>query len=124
MEKEFEDYWRDHKDTLILHAPKALLQERQRNTKMNTPSDWLLFILPIIVMLGFYDSHFIENNVVNGIVTVVLGIIAFAVSELLKPYVTKKRSLEEIDEDIKQYFYAVYQEKGLAHIKQLLAVSR
>ncbi len=124
MEKEFEDYWRDHKDTLILHAPKALLQERQRNTKMNTPGDWLLFILPIIVMLGFYDSHFIENNVVNGIVTVVLGIIAFAVSELLKPYVTKKRSLEEIDEDIKQYFYAVYQEKGLAHIEQLLAVSR
>ena len=124
MEKEFEDYWRDHKNTLILHAPKALLQERQRNTKMNTPGDWLLFILPIIVMLGFYDSHFIENNVVNGIVTVVLGIIAFAVSELLKPYVTKKRSLEEIDEDIKQYFYAVYQEKGLAHIEQLLAVSR
>lgn len=124
MEKEFEDYWRDHKDTLILHAPKALLQERQRNTKMNTPGDWLLFILPIIVMLGFFDSHFIENNVVNGIVTVVLGIIAFAVSELLKPYVTKKRSLEEIDEDIKQYFYAVYQEKGLAHIEQLLAVSR
>lgn len=124
MEKEFEDYWRDHKDTLILHAPKALLQERQRNTKMNTPGDWLLFILPIIVMLGFYDSHFIENNVVNGIVTVVLGIIAFAVSELLKPYVTKKRSLEEIDEDIKQYFYAVYQEKGLAHIEQLLAVIR
>lgn len=124
MEKEFEDYWRDHKDTLILHAPKALLQERQRNTKMNTPGDWLLFILPIIVMLGFFDSHFIENNVVNGIVTVVLGIIAFAVSELLKPYVTKKRSLEEIDEDIKQYFYAVYQEKGLAHIEQLLAVIR
>lgn len=124
MEKEFEDYWRDHKDTLILHAPKALLQERQRNTKMNPPGDWLLFILPIIVMLGFFDSHFIENNVVNGIVTVVLGIIAFAVSELLKPYVTKKRSLEEIDEDIKQYFYAVYQEKGLAHIEQLLAVSR
>lgn len=119
MEKEFEDYWRDHRDRLILHAPKALQQERQRNTKMNTPGDWLLFLLPILVMVGFYDSHFVQNTIVNIIVTVVLGIIAFAVAEMLKPYVTKKRSLEEIDEDIKQYFHAVYQQKGLKHLDEL-----
>lgn len=119
MEKEFEDYWRDHRDSLILHAPQTLRQERDRNTKMNTPGDWLLFVLPIMVMLGFYDCHLIENTVINIIVTVVLGIVAFAVAEMLKPYVTKKRSIEEIDADIKQYFHAVYQQKGLSYLDEL-----
>jgi len=52
------------------------------------------------------------------VVTLVLGILVFAGSELFKPYVTRKRSLPEIDADIKEYFYHVYKEKGLKYIEE------
>lgn len=118
MEQEFEVYWAVHRTSLIERAPKALREERKNNTKMNTAGDWLLFILPIVVMIGFYDSHLIANRVVNLMVTLVLGILVFIGSELLKPYVTRKRSLPEIDADIKEYFYHVYKDKGLKYIEE------
>ena len=118
MEQEFEVYWAVHRTSRIERAPKALREERKNNTKMNTAGDWLLFILPIVVMIGFYDSHLIANKVVNLVVTLVLGILVFVGSELLKPYVTRKRSLPEIDADIKEYFYHVYKEKGLKYIEE------
>ena len=120
MEQEFEDYWESHRQLLINHAPKSLQEERKSYTKMNSAGDWLLFILPIMVMIGFYDQHLILNGLFNLVVTVVLGVLVFMGSEVLKPYVTRKRSLLEIDDDIKQYFYRVYKEKGLKFIQESL----
>ena len=88
---------------------------------MNSVGDWLLFSLPIMVMIIFYDQHFILNGLGNFVVTAVLGVLVFMGSELLKPYVTSKRSLLEIDDDIKQYYYRVYEEKGLKFIEESLS---
>lgn len=120
MEQEFEDYWKRHRQLLIKNAPTALYEERKSNTKMNTAGDWLLFILPIIVMAGFYDARVIANVIVNFVVTLVLGIIVFVSTELLKPYITSKRSLTEIDGDIKQYFCQMYKERGLTYLEKII----
>lgn len=87
---------------------------------MNTAGDWFLFILPIVVMVGFYDAHVIANVIVNFLITLVLGIIVFVGTEMLKPYITNKRSLTDIDNDIKQYFYRMYKEKGLTYIEKII----
>ena len=107
MEQEFEEYWESHRQLLINHAPKSLQEERKSNTKMNTAGD--------------YDQHLILNGLGNLVVTAVLGVLVFMGSELLKPYVTRKRSLLEIDDDIKQYYYRVYKEKGLKFIEESLS---
>jgi len=65
MEQEFEDYWKKCRQLLIKNAPTALYEERKNNTKMNTAGDWLLFILPIVVMVGFYDAHVIANVIIR-----------------------------------------------------------
>lgn len=120
MEQEFEDYWKKCRQLLIKNAPTALYEERKSNTKMNTAGDWFLFILPIVVMVGFYDAHVIANVIVNFLITLVLGIIVFVGTEMLKPYITNKRSLTDIDNDIKQYFYRMYKEKGLTFIEKII----
>ena len=50
MEKEFEDYWNKHQKRLILNAPKALRDEYFESTKLDSPIDWVCFILPDYAM--------------------------------------------------------------------------
>ena len=71
-------------------------------------------------MAGFYDARVLANVIVNFVVTLVLGIIVFVSTELLKPYITSKRSLTEIDGDIKQYFCQMYKEKGLTYLEKII----
>lgn len=49
MEKEFEDYWNKHQKRLILNAPKALRDEYIESTKLDSPIDWVCFILPVVL---------------------------------------------------------------------------
>ncbi len=113
MEKEFEDYWNMHRARLIRRCPTSLKDERQNSSKMNTAGDWLLFIVPVVAMILFINHGFIKNEMINLVVTLVIGIIIYVLSDMLKPYVTGKRNVVDIDKDIKRHFYQIYKEKGL-----------
>lgn len=119
--KEFEDYWKTHEAALLRVAPKVLRDERANNGKMNTAGDWLLFIIPIMAMVGFMNTDFIRKELIRFLVAMLIGIACFVFSVYIKPYVTGKRNIVDIDADIKDYFFAVYQREGLAGVKQLLA---
>lgn len=119
MEKEFENYWEHHQQALIQQAPQALKEERENTGKMNTAGDWFLFVIPIIAMVGFMNYGFFAKEMINLVVALVIGIVFFFLSMLLKPYVTGKRSVVDIDEDIKQYFYQIYQKQGLKGLESL-----
>ena len=84
MEKEFEDFWTAHSKQLIARAPKRWQEERTHSLGMNTLGDWLLWIVPV------------------GVV----------VCQMVRPYVTGKRSVAEIDKEIKQYYYEQYRRDG------------
>lgn len=119
MEKEFENYWKHHQQALIQRAPQALKKERENTGKMNTAGDWLLFVIPIIAMVCFMNYGLFAKEMVNFLVALVVGVIFFFLSMLLKPYVTGKRNVVDIDEDIKQHFYQIYQKQGLKGLEDL-----
>lgn len=119
--KEFEDYWKTHEAALLRVAPKVLRDERANNGKMNTAGDWLLFIIPIMAMVGFMNTDFIQKELLRFLVAMLIGIACFVFSVYIKPYVTGKRNIVDIDADIKDYFFAVYQREGLMGVKRLLA---
>jgi hypothetical protein len=119
MEKEFEDYWKRHQSELIQRAPQALKEERTNTGKMNTAGDWLLFAIPVIAMVGFMNYGFFAKEMLNFVVALVIGVVFFFLSMLLKPYVTGKRSVVDIDEDIKRHFYQIYQRQGLKGLENL-----
>ncbi len=49
-----------------------------------------------------------------------IGIACFVFSVYIKPYVTGKRNIVDIDADIKDYFFAIYQKEGVKGLKELL----
>lgn len=108
----FEEYWKKHKESLLLVAPKTLQEERKNSSKLNTVGDWVLFIACIALMIGVQDSNLIKNELLNFVVSVVVGVAAFGVATLIKPYVTGKRNVVDIDADAKEYFRHVYEENG------------
>ena len=113
MEKEFEDYWKKHRDSLFLAAPKTLQDEMNNTTKPRSAGDRLLYALPIIVMVAFTNAKVIDGEFLNFLAAMVLGVLATLLSVWLKPYVTGKRRATDIDADIKGYFYQIYQKRGL-----------
>ena len=56
MEKEFEEYWNKNQKRLILNAPKALRDEYIESTKLDSPIDWVCFILPVALGIGLLSS--------------------------------------------------------------------
>ncbi|MBM6992969.1 MAG: hypothetical protein I3J02_06885 [Prevotella sp.] len=119
MEKEFENYWKHHQRNLIERAPQSLNEERKNSGKMNTAGDWLLFALPVIAMSGFISLRLFSQELVNFLVSLAVGAAFFVLTMFIKPYVTGKRNIVDIDEDIKQHFYRIYQEKGLKGLETL-----
>lgn len=119
MEKEFEDYWKKHRNSLFLAAPKALKDEMKNTEKLNTAGDWLLYVIPILVMVAFVNAKVIERELLNFLVAVVLCILATLLSVWLKPYVTGKRRATAIDADVKAYFYEIYQKHGLGALEKM-----
>lgn len=113
-DKEFEDYWKIHRSRLVKQAPSWLAEERQRSLGMNTMGDWILLPLPIVAMLWLLGNPIVESEMLNFIIVLAVGVVVTVVCQMLKPYVTGKRSVSDIDNDIKQYFYQRYLEERKA----------
>lgn len=112
MEKEFEDYWKARQKHLIQNAPEHLAEERRNSSRMNTAGDWLLLAFPVVAMFIFMNQHFIQSELPNFLCGVVVCVVFAVIGELLKPYVTGKRRVGDIDKDIKQYYYEKYKRDG------------
>jgi|SRR3712207_3353868 len=112
MEKEFDTYWETHKTRLLQHAPVHLKEERENSGKLNTMGDWLLLAFPVVVVVVFWDVVPMGSELLNFVCSIACGALAYVLCELVKPYVTGKRSVGDIDNDIKQHYYKQYQATG------------
>lgn len=121
MEQAFEDYWKQYRASLIKAAPPALGEERRMLKKMNTPGDWILLVVPFAVMVWVPGLGIFNDLALNTVLAIVLGVVAAVLGELVKPYITGKRSYADVDADIKQHFYELYQKKGLAELDRVRA---
>lgn len=119
--KEFEAYWKAHTQSLIEAAPPTLREERKNNGKMNTTGDWLLFIVPFFVGIGFMNTHLIKAEMLNFVVGLVVVVLCYGLAMMVRPYVTGKRSIADIDADIKDHFLSVYEKEGTAGLEKARA---
>ena len=112
MEQEFENYWNLHRKQLIDAAPSKLTEERKRSLGLNTAADWLLIAFPVIVMVVLMDYDFVNSPIINFIIVLIIGVITLVLGQMISPYVTGKRRITDIDNDIKQYYYNKYKRTG------------
>ena len=113
MEKEFEDYWNKHQKRLILNAPKALRDEYIESTKLDSPIDWFCFILPVALGIGLQPVLNIQSEILSWAVVLLIVVVCFAVLQLVKPMLQKKKTTIQVIEQIKQYYYDRYKKYGL-----------
>ncbi|MED9983937.1 MAG: hypothetical protein U0K27_12800, partial [Segatella copri] len=113
MEKEFEDYWNKHQKRLILNAPKALRDEYIESTKLDSPIDWVCFILPVALGIGLQPILDIQSEILSWAVVLLIVVVCFAVMQLVKPMLQKKKSTIQVVKSIKAFYYEVYKKNGL-----------
>lgn len=118
--KEFEEYWKEHEQALLEAAPATLREERKDNGKMNTTGDWLLFIVPFFVGIGFLNAQIIKAEMANFIVSIIVVVVSYGIAMMIRPYVTGKRSIADIDADIKNHYLAVYEESGVDGLRKII----
>lgn len=110
MNKEFDIHWSTHKKRLMGASP--FHEEWNESKRMSTAGDWLLMAFPVIVFVAFVSSGLIKHELLNYVLGGVLCGIALVVSEFIKPYVTGKRSIGDIEKDAKEFYFKKYQETG------------
>lgn len=119
MEQEFEDYWKKHRTSLIALAPPQLKEELKNNTRMNTMGDFVIFVIPIAVLVGLSDANLFSPSWINWVVALVAGVLSFGLMDYLKPFITGKRRYTDIETDIKQHCYLIYRAKGLEGLEEM-----
>ena len=78
MEKEFEDYWLKHQKRLILKSPKNLREEYLESTRLDTPMDWVCFVLPIAVGIILQPRLNFESEILSwGVVLLVVVAVSY-----------------------------------------------
>lgn len=112
MEKEFENYWNIHQRHLILNAPENMRKEYMEAGRLDSPVDWACFILPVgagIViqpMLGF------ASEVLSWGIVLLIVVFLFVVMQMVKPYISKKKTEAQVLDEIKRYYYERYKKTG------------
>lgn len=113
MSKEFEDYWEIHQKHLILNAPKEFRDELLESNKLDTPVDWLCFVLPIGVGIGVQPMLHLDSEILSWGVILLIVVVLFVLLQMIKPLVSSKKSSAQVVESIKQYYYERYKKFGL-----------
>lgn len=117
MEKEFEDYWLKHQKRLILKSPKNLREEYLESTRLDTPMDWVCFVLPIAVGIMLQPRLNFESEIQSWGVVLLVVVVLFALLQMVKPYLQKKKTTIQALDAIKNFYYERYKKYGLDKIE-------
>lgn len=113
MEKEFEDYWSRYQKQLIYNAPQQLREEYMESTRLASPIDWVCYVIPVAIGIILQPRLRFASEIVSWAIVVLVVVVVFALLQMLKPLVQKKKSTIQVVENIKQYYYAKYKKVGL-----------
>ena len=117
MEKEFEDYWLKHQKRLILKSPKNLREEYLESTHLDTPMDRVCFVLPIAVGIILQPRLNFESEILSWGVVLLVVVVLFALLQMVKPYLQKKKTTIQALDAIKNFYYERYKKYGLDKIE-------
>ena len=65
-----------------------------------------------MVIFWLQELHLVASELLNLLLSLVVGVVVLVLCQMAKPYVTGKRSVADIDADIKQHFYEEYRRTG------------
>jgi len=89
MEKEFEEYWSAHSKRMLLNAPGNLRQEYLESTKLDTPMDWVCYILPVAAGILIQPHVNLKSEVLSWAIILLIVVVLFVLLQMIKPFFQK-----------------------------------
>lgn len=90
MEKEFEEYWSAHSKRMLLNAPVNLRQEYLESTKLDTPMDWVCYILPVAAGILIQPHVNLKSEVLSWAIILLIVVVLFVLLQMVKPFFRKR----------------------------------
>lgn len=90
MEKEFEEYWSAHSKRMLLNAPGNLRQEYLESTKLDTPMDWVCYILPVAAGILIQPHVNLKSEVLSWAIILLVVVVLFVLLQMVKPFFRKR----------------------------------
>lgn len=90
MEKEFEEYWSAHSKRMLLNAPGNLRQEYLESTKLDTPMDWVCYILPVAAGILIQPYVNLKSEVLSWAIILLIVVVLFVLLQMVKPFFRKR----------------------------------
>lgn len=90
MEKEFEEYWSAHSKRMLLNAPGNLRQEYLESTKLDTPMDWVCYILPVAAGILIQPHVNLKSEVLSWVIILLIVVVLFVLLQMVKPFFRKR----------------------------------
>lgn len=90
MEKEFEEYWSAHSKRMLLNAPGNLRQEYLESTKLDTPMDWVCYILPVAAGILIQPHVNLKSEVLSWAIILLIVVVLFVLLQMVKPFFRKR----------------------------------
>ena len=104
-ETEFNQFWEQHHKQLILNAPKELRDEYVESTQLNSPLDWLCFILPLGIGILVQPYIRLGSEILSWLIMVVIVVVLFALMQMvLYKYFQAKMYLSKIPASLRSVF--------------------
>ena len=110
MEKDFETLWRENKKRILEADPEY--RKIIESYKMNSGADWLLFALPAVVAIVILDWSPLEKELLNWLIGAIAAIIVFVLCVWVKSFLSANRSLDEVEQEIKNRCLNHYNRTG------------
>lgn len=108
MEKEFEAYWKTHQQHLIAKAPREMRERLVEASKLSSPLDWLLFVLPVACGIILQAYIPVRSAILSWALVAVVVVVLFVLMQMLRDRFSTKKTPEQIVTEIKRYYYDRY----------------
>ena len=115
------DYWKRHEKRLLKLAPRHLAEEKTQYGKYNTAGDWACMIFPFLPFSLILQITPFGNQYIDTALAFVALVVFVFLCEMARPHLTGKRPLTQINNDIKNYWYQKYKEKGISALDDALS---
>ena len=80
--------------------------------RLVSPADWVCFILPVGVGILLQPFLNFSSEILSWAIVLVVVVLLFVFMQMIKPYISKKKTEAEALEEIKKYYYERYKKTG------------
>ncbi len=103
MPPAFTEYWNTHRERLLREDPEY--SEALNSYAMKSGADWLLFGIPVVAGIVAMQMLPVQHELLRFGLSVVVTIIAFAISVYIKSVTSPHRPLSDIEKDVRERVY-------------------